>query len=102
MEQWQLEALQQLLLTEVHEVEKGSRVYTSSATYGTSRYHLLDRRYDGVQIEQVETDEKWSKRVNLSNDEIPAVLGTLLSWYLEDERKKATAESPSDEDEHPF
>ncbi len=102
MEPWLLEAVQRLLSTEVHEVETGSRVYTSSATYGTSRYHLLDRRYDGIQIEQVELDEKWSKRVNLSSDEMPAVLRTLLLWYLEDERKKATAESCGEEDERPF
>jgi hypothetical protein len=100
MEQWQLEALQQLLVTEVHEVEEGCRVYLSSPTYGTSRYHLLDRRFDGVQIEQIEVDEKWSRRINLRDDELPALLKTLLSWYLEDERRKA--EAGSGDDDHPF
>lgn len=98
MEQWQLEALQKLLETEVHEVEHGSRVYISSATYGTSRYHLVDRRFDGVQIEQIEVDEKWSRRVNLREDELPVLLKTLLSWYLEDVRSKAEAEASGDDD----
>jgi hypothetical protein len=102
MEQWQFEALQQLLSIEVHEVETGSRVYISSETYGTSRYHLVDRRFDGVQIEQIEVDEKWSKRVNLRDDEVPALLKTLLSWYLEDVRRKAEAEASGDNDAHPF
>jgi hypothetical protein len=101
MEQWQVEAVRRLLETEVHEVEEGGRVYASSATYGISRYHLLDRRYDGVQIEQVDIDEKWSKRVNLWTDEIPMVLKTLLSWYLEDVQKEA-AMGGSVDDGSPF
>ena len=93
---WQREALCRLLQTEVKEVEAGQRVYVSSQEYGKKRYHLLERVYDGVQIEQVETGEKWSKRVNFSTDEIPATLKTLLIWYLEDVWRQ------EQEEEHPF
>jgi hypothetical protein len=111
MEQWQIEALQALLETETKEVEAGQRVYVSSQEYGNSRYHLLERVYDGVQVEQMETGEKWNKRVNLYTDEIPATLKTLLTWYLEDvrqrqEQQQAAAATPDeglgDLDDHPF
>src|SRR5579875_2724824 len=99
MEQQQFEALQKLLQeTSVHEVEKDQRVYTSSSVYGSSRYHLLDKVHDGVQIEQMDVDEKWSKRINFCLDESPFVLKTLLIWYLE-------AMQPPDNgdlDDHPF
>ena len=83
MEPWQLEALQALLSTETKQVEVG-RVYTSSHTYGDSRFHLLSKRYDGVQIEQTNIDDKWSSRITFQTDELPAVLKTLLSWHLEE------------------
>lgn len=110
LEQWQLEALTALLATEVKEVEPGQRTYTSSAEHGNSRYHILERVYDGVQVEQMETGEKWNKRVNLYSDEVPAVLKTLLTWYLEEvrQRNEAAAGSSSEDDilgdldAHPF
>jgi hypothetical protein len=115
MEQWQIDALTALLATEtkeVKEVEEGQRLYTSSASYGNSRYHLLERVYDGVQVEQVEVGEKWNKRVNLYSDEIPPVLKTLLTWYLEEVRQRnemaattpaaSSDDSLGDLDEHPF
>jgi hypothetical protein len=95
MEQWQIEAIENLLETKVNEVEQGQRVYTSSGTYGNSRYHLIDKRYDGVQVEQVDIDEKWSKRVNFYTDEIPAVLKAWLTWYLEEIRQKE--QQPADD-----
>ncbi len=105
MEQWQLEALQKLLEDAiVNEVEKGQRVYTSSSTYGSSRYHLLEKVYGGIQIEQMDVDEKWSKRVNLYTDELPAVLKTLFLWYLEEVRTSQEAASADGDDrsDHPF
>src|SRR5947209_19049031 len=90
MEHWQQEALQALLTTEVKHVEDGTRVYVSSKTYGDSRFHLLSKRYDGVQLEQTNIDEKWGSRVVLQADELPAVLKTLLSWYLEESARSAT------------
>src|SRR5438094_5243111 len=80
LEPWQIEAFQKLLETNTKQVEE-DRVYTSSSSYGSSLYHLIDKRYDGIQIEQIDTDEKWSKRVNFQSDELPAVLKTLLAWY---------------------
>jgi hypothetical protein len=102
MEQWQLEALQALLETQVKQVEE-TRVYTSSATYGNSRYHLIDKRYDGVQIEQINVDEKWGSRVLLQDDELPTVLKTLLTWYLDDvkEREHSRREL-GDLEDYPF
>ena len=98
MEQWQLEALHTLMQTPVHEVEAGERVYLSSVTYGTSRYHLVNKRHDGVQIEQVNTEEKWRSRVNLQRDEVSALLKTLLVWYLADlQAEQARASSPADD-----
>lgn len=88
MEQWQIDALQKVLETQTKEVEAGQRVYTSSQTYGSSRYHLVEKRYDGVQIEQVDSEEKWNKRVNLYTDEIPVFLKTLLTWYLDDTQQR--------------
>ncbi len=109
MEQWQREALEALLATETKQVEEGSRVYVSSKTYGDSRFHVLSRKYDGVQIEQTNIEEKWGARVVLQSDELLAVLKTLLTWYLEDahQRSEASAAGMSDEDlddldAHPF
>jgi hypothetical protein len=108
MEQWQLDALQALLKTETKQVEEGTRVYVSSKTYGDSRFHLLSKKYDGIQIEQTNIDDKWGSRVNLQSDELPAVLGTLLTWYLEGERLRNEEAAPGDDDglgdldEHPF
>lgn len=116
LEQWQIDALTALLATETKEVEAGQRLYTSSASYGNSRYHLLERVYDGVQVEQVEVGEKWNKRVNLCSDEIPQVLKTMLTWYLEEMKqeleRKASGTSDKDDflsddslgdlDDHPF
>lgn len=111
LEQWQIEALQVLLEMKVKEVEAGERVYLSSGTYGNSRYHLVDKRYDGVQVEQVDIEEKWNKRINLYSDEIPALLKILLTWHLEDVRQaneiRAAAGSSGDDvlgdlDDHPF
>ncbi len=108
MEQWQLEALQALLETETKEVEEGSRVYVSSKTYGDSRFHLLSKKYDGIQIEQTNVDEKWGSRVQLQNDELPAALKTMLIWYLEGMRQQnGLAVTPDDDalgdlDVHPF
>ena len=95
MEQWQIEALQALLAMETKQVEE-TRVYVSSKTYGDSRFHLLSRRYDGVQIEQTHIDEKWGSRVQLYTDEVPAVLRTLLSWYLEDVKQEQDRKQSSD------
>ncbi len=99
MEQWQVEALHKLLEeTSVNEVEKGQRVYTSSSTYGSSRYHLLEKVHHGIQIEQLDIDEKWSKRLNFCVDELPVVLKTLFTWYLEEMQKSGD----DDLDDHPF
>jgi hypothetical protein len=110
MEQWQHDALEALLATETKQVEEGTRVYVSSKTYGDSRFHLLSKKYDSIQIEQTNIDDKWGSRVNLQSDELPAVLGTLLTWYLEGVRppsEEAAAGAGDDdlsdvEDEHPF
>ena len=105
LEPWQAEELQALLALPTHQVEEGLRIYTSSRTYGTSRYHLIEKRYDGVQIEQIDSEEKWSKRLNLHEDELPAVLAALLRWHL-DAVKPAYVTNPtpdeSEEEEHPF
>ncbi len=109
MEQWQLDALQALLATETTQVEENRRVYVSSKTYGDSRFHLLSKKYDGIQIEQTNIDEKWGSRVNLQTDELPAVLNTLLIWYLDGVRPRSdeTAvdlleDELGDGDERPF
>jgi hypothetical protein len=110
LEPWKIEMLQQLLEANSTEVEVGQRVYISSEAYGNHRYHIVDRRYDGIQIEQLEMDEKWSKRMNFHRDEVPRLLKSLLTWYLEDMRKvpKGTSTTMSDVDDlgelddHPF
>jgi hypothetical protein len=108
MEQWQLDALHALLKTETKQVEEGTRVYVSSKTYGDSRFHLLSKKYDGIQIEQTNIEEKWGSRINLPSDELPAVLGKLLTWYLEGLRPRNEEAIPGDDDalgdldEHPF
>jgi hypothetical protein len=92
-ENWQYDALVKLLETPRKEVETGKRFYFSSATYGSGLYHLLDKKYDGVQIEQVDIDEKWNKRVNLYTDEIPGVLAALLTWHLEQVKEELAQEA---------
>ncbi len=102
MQPWQVEALEALLATETTEVEANSRVYTSSKTYGDSRFHLISKRYDGIQIEQTNIDDKWGSRVQLQSDEIPATLKTLLTWYLETKNPAQHPEDLGDLDDHPF
>lgn len=107
MEDWQFEELKKLLETEVKELEPGKRIYTSTSTYGTGFYHMIDKRYDSVQIEQVDVDEKWNKRVNIYQDEQAALIKTLLLWYLEEHKPKEKVEDSSDDalgdlDDHPF
>lgn len=106
MEQWKLDAIFALLETEdVNFVEPNERAYLSSEMYGKSRYHLVDHRYDSaVQIEQVNSDEKWGSRVILQEDEIPALLKVLLGWYLESQRPAddTPGEPLGDVDDHPF
>jgi hypothetical protein len=62
-----------------------------------------------IQIEQTNIEDKWGSRVNLQSDELPAVLATLLAWYLEGVRKQQETDAASmaddalgDLDEHPF
>jgi hypothetical protein len=98
LEEWQIDALATLLATETKEVEEGSRVYVSSKTYGDSRFHLLSKKYDGIQVEQTNIEDKWGSRVNLQTDEVPAVLKTLLSWYLEEVKKEQDRKPSDDED----
>jgi hypothetical protein len=100
-----IDALVALLATETKQLEEG-RVYVASAAYGASLYHIIDKRYDCIQIDQLETDEKWSKSIRLHNDEVQAVLKTLLSWHLEDARKQQEQNFLSEDlgelDDHPF
>lgn len=100
----QIEQLRKLLEeTEVKEVEQGQRVYTSSSVYGISRYHLIDRDYYATHIEQIETGEKWSKRVTLYGDETKVLLACLIKWYFEDiEKKQKENDALGDLDDHPF
>jgi hypothetical protein len=84
LDPWQIEAIEKLLETGINQVEAGERVYISSQLYGSSRYHLIDKKADGIQIEQVNVDEKWGSRVQFKGDELPKLLRTLLEWYLED------------------
>jgi hypothetical protein len=105
MQPWPIEAIQVLLETKVSEVEEDQRVHTSSSTYGKSRSHLIEKRCDGIQREQVDADEKGSKRVTLYTDEISALLKTLLTWYLEDTQgEQARKQSSNDlgDLDHPF
>jgi hypothetical protein len=108
MEDWQREALAALLATKTTQVEEGTRIYVSSTTYGDSRYHLLSKKYDGIQLEQTNIEDKWGSRIHLQSDELPAVLGTLLIWYLEGVRPRSEEAAPGDDDslgdldEHPF
>ncbi len=106
MEGWQIKAITELLETGVKEVETGERFYTSSQEYGNSRYHLLNRQWDGVQVEQIETDEKWAKRVTFATGELPQVLKVMLTWYLGDKEKLLNVPDSDDAlgdlDEHPF
>jgi hypothetical protein len=114
MEQWLIDAIQGILGTSMIEVEEGQRVYSSSKNYGTSLYHLIDKRVDGIQIEQIDTDEKWSKRVILYDQEVLVLLKTLLIWHFEEVKERLDREagkanddflnddSLGDLDDHPF
>jgi hypothetical protein len=104
MDQWRLDAIFALLeMDDVHFVEP-TRAYLSSAIYGNSRYHMIDKLPSGsVQIEQTTIDEKWGSRVKVEHDELPSLLKVLLDWYLEGQRPTAAPEeSLGDLDDHPF
>lgn len=97
--------VKELLETEIKLVEE-KRAYISSKLYGDSRFHMVDKKYDGsIQVEQTNVDEKWGSRVQLQKDEIPALLKLLLTWYLADQAEQIAdqADEPlGDLDDHPF
>ncbi len=100
----QMEEIEALLSLPVEEVED-TRVYTSSSSTGTNIFHLIDKVSSGVQIEQIDINEKWGKRVNIQTDEIPALLHTLLLWYFEDvqaAKEEKARYARNDLDDHPF
>lgn len=104
---WQREALCCVLQTEVKELEADQRVYMSSEMYGNSRYHLVERRDDGIQLEQVDVGDRWNRRINFSQDEIPPLLKTLLLWYLKTvqprrQHQEEEGDGLGDVEEHPF
>ena len=83
----------------LQEVEAGYRVYVSDQVYGTSRFHVVSKKSDGIQIDQINIDEQWSKRINIPSGSLPAFLSIFLMWYLK------TVEMPAelgDLDDHPF
>lgn len=88
MEQWQVDELNKLMGTELREVESGSRIYSSSKTYGDSRFHMLSRKSGSIQIEQTNVDDKWGSRVIIQEDQFPEFLKTLITWHLDDVRKQ--------------
>ena len=94
---WKIKAIEEILDCDAKQVED-KRFYLSSKVYGDSRYHLIDKRHNGVQIEQLNIDEKWGSRTFLQEDEIKPFLKVLLQWYIDD----ATDDSLSDLDDHPF
>lgn len=101
MEQQQLEAIDQLLTTtETKQVEE-QRIYISSKTYGDSRFHIISKLDNGIQIDQTNIDEKWGSRVFIQNDELPALIKTLLCWYLDTEEWEYT-DDLGDLEAHPF
>ncbi len=108
MEQWQIDAIKELLETPVQEVEAGERVYLSSEQYGNSRFHLIDKRYDGIRIEQTNIEEKWGSKIHIQNDELPGFLKTLLAWHLTNvydllqSAKNNGDDALGDLDDHPF
>ncbi|MBO0777224.1 MAG: hypothetical protein J2P37_00150 [Ktedonobacteraceae bacterium] len=100
LQDWQVKAIAQLMQTDLSVLEPdGSRVYVSSRTYGSSRYHIINQREDGIQVEQMNVDEKWPSRINVCADEIPAFVKTLLGWMLEaleSERSQGYEPTPFD------
>lgn len=109
MEQWQIDAVIRLFENEEtapKEIEEGQRVYTSSTAKGTDIYHMIDKLYNGVQIEQADINDKWNKRVSLYDKEVKILLVTLLRWHFADVQaellKSVGDDALGDLDDHPF
>lgn len=107
LEQWQIDAILQILDLPVQELETNSRFYLSSDAYGDSRYHMINKRSDSIQIEQTEVDNKWGSRVNIPTDELPRLVKILLQWELENIKQKQDQDQAGDPDlgdldDHPF
>lgn len=112
-ENWQYDAVVNLLETPRKEVEPG-RVYTRSHYLGETVFHMVDRLSNGIQIEQIDVNDKWDKRVTLYDDEVTALAGSILSWHLAQVKQeleyqaKKNGATPNDDDslgsldDHPF
>lgn len=108
LELWQVEEIIKLLATPLREGERGN-IITSTVAYGESLYHIIGNRFDSLQIDQIEVDEKYQQRIRLYPQEIAPLLKFLLLQYLEEHKPK---EQRSDDflsndalgelDDHPF
>jgi len=98
-------AINELLkvLPAAQELEPGTRFYTSSEVYGKSRYHMIDKKGDGLQIEQTNIDEQWSKRVNFTSDEISRLLAVVAFLHVKELEKTLNQDdSLGSLDDNPF
>jgi hypothetical protein len=116
MEQWQIEALAELLSGGDGEPRTPAdgeavqinldRLYLCSPWYGQSRYHMVSRDGGTLIIEQCDQNEKYQQRVVLEEPEIAPLLRQLLVWHFEvvqelRERRQAAQQVLSGDDTLP-
>jgi len=116
MEDWQKEAIEQLLSSDLKidgkaEYVRDGRLYLDSNYRGTDVYHMVS--YTSVKdliIDQIDSNEKYQQRVYIEEREVKPFLRALLLWHLADiqkdrEWKQGQSEDGNalgDLDDHPF
>lgn len=113
LEQWQVDAVLELLDLEKHKDNfKGltfvqvsdERTYSQSTSHGSSRYHIVSKSWDDFYLEQHDLSQKYPDKISYPTEELPALISTLLGFYLESV-KPSDPTIPDDLaglDDHPF
>lgn len=99
-----IDSILQSDIKQVEERDGYERFYSSSSSYGESRYHILSRQLgDGFVIEQNDLEDKYKPavRIQIKQDEVPGIIKALLCSYQNDLNHYSPVEETS-LDDHPF
>ncbi len=83
------------------EVEQDKRHYLRSESFGLTRYHIVEKTYSGVRIDQYD-ESKYPPRVDLPDDVQAALLEILLAWRMQtliDKVKQKYSQAPASDDD---
>lgn len=117
IEEWKLELFKKLMNGQFGNDNAkyvqidAENVYMNSSAYGSSRKHLLEKRWDDILCHQIENDKQYQQKITYEMDELEPLLATLLIWYFEINTPPAppnpvSGDTAPDElgalDDHPF